>query len=392
MGRYKTFLLSALIIVTISSCSREKSESSDDSESYKKPDETYATSIYVSGEDVYIGGYREKCTSWNADDLECSDTDSFPGYWKNGEWHPFNTHDGKVYSIAVSGSDIYCAGYILEGEKAVGGYWKNDTWVGLAAIDSSWNAVVKSIVISGSDVYAGGISSKCKISDRDFRGGGGVAVYWKNEELTSLSTVDSWCDSNVSSIVISGSDIYAGGYNAGEGSGYWKNRTWNTLCNREYNSSVTSLIVSGTDVYAGGYRNNIINFVGHSYPGYWKNGIWTGLVSYEPLEYDSQGFFSMALSGTDLYFGGYIVDEDKSYRFENVEGVAGYWKNGRWKKLASGRMLDVASQVLAIAVSGSDLYAAGFYRKYERVAVACYWKNGEAVYLKTEEWAGGGKQ
>jgi len=58
--------------------------------------------------------------------------------------------------------------------------------------------------------------------------------------------------------------------------GYWKNGAWVGLSplSAAKSTGVTSLAVSGTDVYAGGYSNNASNVV---VPGYWKNGTWTGL-------------------------------------------------------------------------------------------------------------------
>jgi len=371
MGRYKNLIFIFIIVISIlSGCIGDKSENSDDND--KAPDETFATSIYVSGEDVYISGYREKCTSWDAHEHECNSTDSFPGYWKNEEWHPFDTHDGQVYSIIVSGSDVYCAGYVLENEKSVGGYWKNDTWIALPAIDSSWSSVVKTIVLSGTDVYTGGYCY-----NNMWRR---VAGYWKNGVWNLLSPVDAQWDSEVTTIVVSDGDVYAGGCNSGEGSGFWKNGVWTTLCNYAINSNVLSLAVSGSDVYAAGWRTNLI---GDYFPGYWINGTWRGLESPQGLNHGPDSGFDIVLSGSDVYIGGYIIDNDDNdlHRW----GSAGYWKNGTWNSLASGELEDKVSQVMAIAVSGTDIYASGLYVKKSGDAAACYWKNDEVIFLKIEE-------
>jgi hypothetical protein len=55
----------------------------------------------------------------------------------------------------------------------------------------------------------------------------------------------------VNSLVVSGSDVYAGGYSANASStsvaGYWKNGTWVGLTNPygSYDAAVNSLAISG---------------------------------------------------------------------------------------------------------------------------------------------------
>jgi len=71
-------------------------------------------------------------------------------------------------SIALSGGDIYVAGFHVVGGITHACYWKNGATVGLAS-DASAN----SIAILGNDVYvAGYIKNK--------------AVYWKNGKVVYL--------------------------------------------------------------------------------------------------------------------------------------------------------------------------------------------------------------
>lgn len=104
--------------------------------------------------------------------------------------------------------------------------------------------------------------------------------------------------------------IYAGGVGISESlekidPGYWKNGTWVGLTQLApaRNSSAVSLVVSGADVYAGGYNTDSANA---GVPGYWKNGTWVGLTPLDATR--DSGVFSLVVSGSDVYAGGYSSD------------------------------------------------------------------------------------
>jgi len=143
----------------------------------------YASSINISGNDVYVFG----------------DIGEYPNsktvYWKNGklvELPKMNDNDGTfVSSRYVYGNDVYVCGEAYN--KAV--YWKNGKLVEL----SSGNA--KSIYVSGNDVYVCGNVGEDKV------------VYWKNGTLVELPGGN---DRNVynrtpCSIYVSGNDVYVAG-------------------------------------------------------------------------------------------------------------------------------------------------------------------------------------
>ena len=107
----------------------------------------YASSIVVSGSDVYVAGYEKNA---NGNDILIAK------YWKNAE--PINLTDGSrnaiASSITVAGSDVYVAGYESNGTKLVAKYWKNG--VGVLLSDGMTDAAAYSIYVSGSDVYSAG--------------------------------------------------------------------------------------------------------------------------------------------------------------------------------------------------------------------------------------------
>jgi len=166
---------------------------------------SYATSIFVSGPDVYVAGYAQD------DDYQFQAT-----YWKNGVETTLTDEGGYAHSIFVLGSDVYVSGATTHpsGNSEYATYWKNGVATNLSVGLSS----AYSIFVSGSDVYAAGYTAA------------NGPVYWKNGVLTSFDA-GGWAYS----IFVSGSDIYVSGYASGFNgphlATYWKNDSPTTLSN-----------------------------------------------------------------------------------------------------------------------------------------------------------------
>jgi hypothetical protein len=113
-----------------------------------------------------------------------------------------------------------------------------------------------------------------------------------------------------------------------------------------FNSPVCALAVSGTNLYAGGYFTNA-GGVAATNIAEWDGTAWSALGS----GINGQ-VYALAVIGTDLYAGGL---------FTTAGGVsANYiakWDGSAWSALGSG----MNNQVLALAVSGTDLYAGGYF-------------------------------
>jgi hypothetical protein len=169
-----------------------------------------ASSIAVSGNDVYVGGdYYKDATKSNT--IAC--------YWKNGVLNSFDTPDSVVAvvsGIAISGSDVYECGYVHSSTKyTIASYWKNGVRTDVS--DGTTNINITCIAALGSDVYMGGNIIAAN--------GNQIACYWKNGAVVKLTTDDiiGW----VSSICIHGTDIYFSGNIKDSGQNiyavYWKN-------------------------------------------------------------------------------------------------------------------------------------------------------------------------
>jgi hypothetical protein len=137
-----------------------------------------ATAIAISGTNVYVAGSEKEGSVYVAK------------YWNNGK--PVNLTDGltaaDANSIAVSGTDVYVAGSQWDGMSTGNGdrvsiakYWKNGEPVNLT--DGSKWAEAKSIAVSGNDVYIAGFE------ESEAGSGNYVAKYWKNGRPVILGDV-----------------------------------------------------------------------------------------------------------------------------------------------------------------------------------------------------------
>jgi len=212
-----------------------------------------ASSVAISGNDVYIAGYE-----WEEDKTEL-----VAKYWKNGQ--PVALTDGTVYSYAnsifVDGNDVYVAGYV----DGIAKYWKNGQPVSLT--DGSNQAYANSIFVVGNDIYVAG---------SEMNGTHHVAKYWKNGEAATLTNGNS-VHAEANSIIVVDNDVYVVGWEGdfvgragGTGSvaKYWKNGQEVQLTSGASYAYAKSIAIMGTNVYVVG--TEIVN--GNYMAKYWLNG------------------------------------------------------------------------------------------------------------------------
>mgnify|MGYP001564163536 FL=1 len=75
-----------------------------------------------------------------------------PGYWEDGVWTALTSIDATkssmVYSIAISGSNVYVAGYSTNASDVpVPGYWEDGVWTALTPIDATKGSEVACIAV-----------------------------------------------------------------------------------------------------------------------------------------------------------------------------------------------------------------------------------------------------
>lgn len=234
---------------------------------------------------------------------------------------------------------------------------------------------------AGPDVYVAGWQ---------FNGAGTkVAMLWKNGIATSLT--DGTYGAYATSVAVLGSDIYvtlneASGYDGNFVAELWKNGSITDLTDGTLSGDATAVAISGSDVYVAGGQSGFDsnnNFIGFS--GYWKNGIFTTLVTDDVQTQVSGGPSSITIVGSDVYLAG---DTTRmvytSPTSDVVAPAATYWKNGVPVVLTDGLTYASAS---SIAVSGTDVYVAGLHcmTLSNDCSYAAYWKNGVEVDLSGPE-------
>ena len=169
----------------------------------------------------------------------------------------------------------------------------------------------------------------------------------------------------VYALAVMGSDLYVGGTFTATADGTVTNLnniakysggTWSALTNHGLNKPVDALAVMGSDLYVGGYFTatadgtvtNLNNIAKYS------GGVWSALA-HDGLNVSVSGVLALAVTGSDLYVGG-DFSQTADGTVTNLVGIAKYSGGGTWSALANNGL---GGDVDALAVIGSDLYVGG---------------------------------
>jgi hypothetical protein len=285
-------------------------------------------------------------------------------------WDP--SANGFVTDMVRVGTDLYVGGG-FNGANSIGGQDRNRlaklSTTGTGAADPTWdpnaNNLVLSLAVSGTDLYVGGFfgsiggQSRSRIAKLSTTGTGAADATWNPN-----------ANSTVRALAVSGTDLYVGGSFSGTNSigGQTRNRiaklsttgtgaadaTWDPNAN----SSVVALAVSGTDLYAGGGFQGANSIGGQSRDFIAKlasTGTGAADATWNPDANSSVA--SLAVSGTDVYAGGF---------FAGPNSIGGQDRNFIAKLASTGTgAADPAwdpntnHTVHALAVSGTEIYAGG---------------------------------
>ncbi len=319
---------------------------SDKTELSDPTKDSVANVVFVSGNDVFVGGNEGNVST----------------IWKNPgatvETFPLSdgTNPASIRSLIKEGESLYAAGFENNGTHDLAVLWQGGEKQVLS--DGSFDTVVNSLYVSGGDVYLGGseIYSGPIISP---------AVTFKGTQSTLLDN-----DSEVKSLYVVNDDIYAVGTTQDAGvtkAAYWKN---GTLVDSRVGAVFNSIVVdSAGDVFVGGILNNLKAIV-------WKN---IGASEEEILLSDgsvSAGVNSLFLAGTDLYAAG----------FDGVEGAV--WKNATFNL---GVDSDVAESIKfnSVFVSNGIIYAGGIEQFASGETKGGIWNLTDSEKLYDLSFAGG---
>jgi hypothetical protein len=168
-------------------------------------------------------------------------------------------------------------------------------------------------------------------------------------------------DNAVYALAVSGSDMYAGGDFTHAGGvaanliAKWNGTSWSALGSgmnaTGFSPSVRALAVSGTNLYAGGYFTTAGGVAANNIAK-WNGSSWSALGSGTDWDVGA-----LAVWGSDLYVGG-------SFSMAGAVAANGIakWDGSNWSALGSGIGAGYAG-VFALAVSGNDLYVGGAFTR-----------------------------
>lgn len=209
-------------------------------------DSLLAGSMAILDSSVYIAGGVRHVISMGSYSI----VETVAAYWKDGVAFPLSIASDALQSfatsIAVSGKDVYIAGREIKTTGVFPKLWKNSNPIDVNA--GTLNAQFEAITISGTDIFLAGNSGPSSTRQ--------VATYWKNGVAFSLSVDANSTYSIASSIAVSGSDIYVAGWEMNsEGiivAKFWRNGVATSLSDGTVSQKAYSIAVSGNDIYITG--------------------------------------------------------------------------------------------------------------------------------------------
>jgi hypothetical protein len=304
--------------------------------------------LAVSGTNLYAGGLFTMAGGVAATKI---------AKWDGTAWSALGSGllSGEPYfcvlALAVSGTDLYAGGWFTNagGVPATNiAKWNGSAW---SALGSGVDGMVWALAADGTNLYAGG----------QFTTAGAVpANYIAKWDGSAWSALGSGIDGRVYALAVSGTNLYAGGnfLTAGEVTvnriAKWDGSVWSALGSGISGGDwVQALLVSGTDLYAGGGFTHA-GGVPASCIAKWDGSNWWPLGSGMPGPGVTFTFVNaLAVSGTDLYAGGY---------FTTAGGVTATniakWDGSAWSALGSG----VDGWVWALALDGAGhLFVGGAF-------------------------------
>jgi hypothetical protein len=258
-----------------------------------------ANSIFVDGGDVYTGGY-ENSRGWEAGSWSpyYGVPLSVPMVWKNGEPQHLevdaeNIRQGRVYSVFVSDNNVYAAGELEYWDEDGHGIYSTNyaaLWVNgvLQILESDSDAGANSVAVSGGDVYVAGW--KNEHGPYNYLGSVSSAMLWKNGVPQCLN--EEGYLGHARYVGVFDNDVYVAGQefdvewgyddlwqrptlsNGPEYATIWKNGIPEHLgyVGRFPQAVATSIFLMDNDVYVSGSHRDVSTGPGLPHAMLWKNG------------------------------------------------------------------------------------------------------------------------
>ena len=253
-------------------------------------------------------------------------------------------------ALAVSGSNLYAGGWFT----TAGGIaatniakWDGSSWSALGSGMDGASPAVLALAVSGSDVYAGGF----------FTTAGGIAATniakWDGSSWSALgSGINIGCGSagGVGQRPVCGGRISRRrAASPANNIAKWNGSSWSALGSGIGGSPVYALAVSGTNLYAGGHFTTAGGNAANQHRQMGREQLVGARFG------DGQHCECAGGVGHQPVCGGRILTTAGGSQANYIAK----WNGSSWSALASGSGMN--SQVLALAVSGSNLYAGGAF-------------------------------
>lgn len=324
--------------------------------------------VAVMGTNLYIGGSFSDVAGKPAADHIAK--------WNGSSWSalgPQGTIDNIVYALRVSGSNLFVGGGFTDAAGIpTADYiarWNGSAWFALGSNGSgngALNSAVMSLAGTSSNLYAGGFFfNAAGVPEADY------VARWSGGEwhaLGSNSAGNGALGAVVRAIALVGSDVYVGGdfsnaasNNAADYIAKFNGSAWlalgadggggGLLSNRVY-----ALAVSGFDVYVGGQFTDAAGIPEADYIARWTSPSWHAVGSSGPgVGPLNNVVLALAISGNDLYAGGMFTDANGEVRADYVAR----WNGSIWYALGSNGAANGALNARVWALAPGSLYVGG---------------------------------
>jgi len=303
--------------------------------------------LTISGTDLYAGGWFTVAGGVAATNI---------ARWNGSSWSSLGLGvNNPVYALAVSSGQLCIGGeFTSAGSVPAEGIarWNGSSWSALGSGLRGTGEWVAGLAVSGTNLYAGG----------PFTGMGGIGAgsiaKWNGNNWSALASGTEIGLGGLNALAVSGSELYAGGQfltpGGVAGIAKWNGSGWSAL-SLGPNGTVYALAVSGSDLYVGGHFARMGGTPAISIAK-WNGSSWSTLGDGIQGDFDPFGslgyVYALAVSGTNLYAAGEFTTAGKVA----ANNIA-MWNGSSWQSLGSG----VNGPVYALAVMGTNLYAGGWF-------------------------------
>lgn len=315
-----------------------------------------AYAMAVIGNKLYVGG-----TFLTANGLDAKRIAS----WNGSSWSSvgigITAASVGVFTLVADGNNLYAAGQVNGTGGVTTGQpmkWDGTNWSGVG-IGIPGTTVVNGLAMANGDLYVGGA----------FLGVGAGVIHTYNTarwDGTNWWALGQGMDNAILTMATQGSNVYAGGWYSRAGGvfagniGAWDGNRWSSVGDMNFGfAEIRAIAANGTNVYVGGtFSGGFTNGLGFSAFGIarWNGFSWTNLGA--GLRFNGTNGLVRAIAAAPdgtVYAGGIFTQAGGA----GATNIAKYFTN--WQTVGTAPTPGVNGEVLALALSGSDLYVGGTF-------------------------------